>query len=279
MNKELINYIKLLLSKYTSMSLADFVIKAYLKIIKIIRMRIAGFFYKNYDFRKNQISNIELDFGKTSFENFDLNLSASKKLEFLQRSWMTGFYDFLGSGPVNVNLDKNDQLNLLSAHAPYSSMVRQQLSDGYLLKRWNEDFKSGHSWSNTILSFKCTYGDKDGVDIKLPWEFSRLQHLPQMAIYAISDECRNQEELSQEIIDQILDFWSSNPLYMGPNWICAMDVGIRAVNILMALQILTSRFPDLITTKQRSLISQSIYHHGKFIVENLEYSAELTSNH
>lgn len=279
MSSEIISYIKLLHEKINSMPLRYVIIKIWLKIFNLFKIRIKSFFYSLIDYRGFKNNKSVVDFKKISFEDLKLDFYVKGDLKLLVGLWMEGCYDFLGSGPVDVCSKNNFDINILRVHKPYSLMVRKLISDNYRSKRWNEDFKSGYVWSNATPSFKCSYGDRYGVDIKLPWEFSRLQHLPQMAIWAIDDECNNSEDVAKEILDQILDFWSSNPLYMGPNWMCAMDVAIRAVNILMAINILIPRFQYLICDKKKAVLSDSIYHHGKFIIDNLEYSAELTSNH
>lgn len=47
---------------------------------------------------------------------------------------------------------------------------------------WQLDFKSGYRWSGKDHVSKVLYAHKGGVDIKVPWELSRLQHLPQLAL-------------------------------------------------------------------------------------------------
>jgi hypothetical protein len=46
---------------------------------------------------------------------------------------------------------------------------------------WHLDFKSGYRWQEDVWYRDIQYGYKTGVDIKVPWELSRMQHLPQLA--------------------------------------------------------------------------------------------------
>ncbi len=52
----------------------------------------------------------------------------------------------------------------------------------YVPLDWQVDFKSGYRWSVRILGSSIPYGHRPGVDVKLPWELARLQHLPPMAL-------------------------------------------------------------------------------------------------
>ena len=44
---------------------------------------------------------------------------------------------------------------------------------------WQLDFKSGR-WTEATWASRLQYGHLLGVDVKIPWELSRMQHLPQM---------------------------------------------------------------------------------------------------
>jgi hypothetical protein len=46
---------------------------------------------------------------------------------------------------------------------------------------WHLDFKSGYRWQESTWYKDIRYGHKLGVDVKVPWELARMQHLPQLA--------------------------------------------------------------------------------------------------
>ena len=54
---------------------------------------------------------------------------------------------------------------------------------------------------------------------------------------AIAYRFTKDEKYVIEIKNQIIDWINNNPYCCGPNWVCAMDVGIRASNWLVALEI------------------------------------------
>ena len=68
-------------------------------------------------------------------------------------------------------------------------------------------------------------------DIKLPWEFSRGYSFVLQSAVAPPDR---REAVARDIADQILLWEQHNRDLDGPNWICAMEVAIRAVNWTLA---------------------------------------------
>lgn len=57
---------------------------------------------------------------------------------------------------------------------------------------WHLDFKSGYRWQENAWYKDIQYGHKPGVDVKVPWELARMQHLPQLATaYVLAEESAN----------------------------------------------------------------------------------------
>lgn len=149
---------------------------------------------------------------------------------------------------------------------------------------WHLDFKSGYRWSeDTYYHDILLYGHKPGVDIKVPWELARMQHLPQLVwTYALSksgyEGFRQPEVYSREFCNQVLDFIATNPPRFGVNWCCTMDVGIRVVNWLVTYDLFKA-YGVAFNKNFEAKFIRSIYDHGLHIVNNLEWSAELHGNH
>ncbi len=175
----------------------------------------------------------------------------------------------------------------------------------YLPIDWHLDFKSGYRWSESTWYKDIRYGHKLGVDVKVPWELARMQHLPQLAFaYAFAaqsskpkaqskgdkqeTEFENQksgkgqlespERYALEFRSQVLDFIATNPPRFGVNWACTMDVAIRAANSLVAYDIFRAYGAEFDAEFER-VFSRSIYEHGLHIINNLEWSEEHRSNH
>ena len=114
----------------------------------------------------------------------------------------------------------------------------------------------------------------DGSDVRLLWELNRLGHLLALGrAYAAGGG----EELAQEFFAQIEDWAGQNPPGRGPNWACAMEVALRAVNLLAALR-LFRRSPSLNEERLARLLAL-FDAHGRHVRRNLEYSYIATSNH
>ena len=122
------------------------------------------------------------------------------------------------------------------------------------------------------------YGNNLGVDVKVPWELARMQHLPQLALYAITrKEKIKQKKIILEIKNQFFDFISSNPPGFGINWLCPMDVGIRATNWIITLDIIYTHLNQF-SKNEIEIILFSILKHGRFLLNNLEWSED-RNNH
>jgi len=140
---------------------------------------------------------------------------------------------------------------------------------------WHQDFKSGFEWPKG--KFYVNYKQVDlsnDADVKIPRELSRCHHLVILGqAYLISKD----EKYAQEFVSQILHWIEENPLMYSINWGCAMDVAIRAVNWLFALNmVIDSKFVDQAFINK---ILESLYQHGWFIDKNLERGFKFRANH
>lgn len=170
---------------------------------------------------------------------------------------------------IDSNLKESQRIWLLIRHGKWAK-------DQYLPIDWQADFKSGFRWSGHCHYTRIAIAPKPGVDIKSPWELSRMQHLPPMAIAAIHGGQR--DECIQEIRAQILDFIATNPPRQGVNWACPMDVAIRVSNWLLAVDILQSDSVDLDKGFLHVFV-RSVREHALHVVSNLEWAEEPRSNH
>lgn len=172
-------------------------------------------------------------------------------------------FNFLGSNWYCFN-GKNKEV--LSVHSIKSANVKSLVSEGYKFINWQLDFRTGFEFDVTQPFYNQ---QKDsGVDVKNCWELGRLQWLPQLAL-------NGSQESIEEVQNVVLDFICSNPIGMGVQWMCAMDVGIRVSNVLVALDLIW----DNVSDEVREEILGSVYQHGKFIYDNLEYKEGAGGNH
>ena len=148
---------------------------------------------------------------------------------------------------------------------------------------WHLDFKSGYRWKEDIWYQEVPYAHEPGVDIKVPWELARMQHLPQLAwAYAFAAEGRDgfadADVYRKQFRNQVLDFTATNPPRFGVNWRCTMDVGIRVANQLLAYDLFQA-FGAAFDADFKDVFRRSVYEHGLHIIGNLEWSEQLRGNH
>ncbi len=112
------------------------------------------------------------------------------------------------------------------------------------------------------------------ADVKYPWELARCQHWVTLAqAYRLTGD----ERFAAEVMAELDDFVAANPVGIGINWTCTMDVGLRAVNWVVALDLI--RTCPVIENAAWSRAHAALMDHGLFIRANLENNYEVTSNH
>ena len=170
---------------------------------------------------------------------------------------------------------------LRGPHEKMGKAIWSRIEDRYEPIDWQQDFKSGYRWSQKSFHKRISpIPNLEGVDIKIPWELARFQHLPHLAVVAgTAQDVPLREKLIEEFKNEVLDFMAANPVGMGVNWVCAMDIAIRAVNLLVARDFMI-RFDTthILSGDFNRLFNVFLYRHGEFIRENLERSA-LNANH
>ena len=191
--------------------------------------------------------------------------------------WKQHRFDLLGSGPLIMAVDPAAPPALPRSWRGTAKKLRGLLPAGYQSIAWHRD-AAGSEWSPSKWSKRITICEVAGEEVKWPWELARLQHLPAMAARIDNSDTHAGEDISQEVRAQIIDFIASNPPCFGVNWICAMDVGIRAANIAVAVDLCQSSGIAWDDAFLR-LISATLRDHGRFLVKNLEWGASLSSNH
>jgi len=112
------------------------------------------------------------------------------------------------------------------------------------------------------------------ADVKYPWELARCQH---WAVLGQAFALTGDERFAQEIAHELDDFVEANPIGIGINFTCTMDVAIRALNWAIGLELVHRS-----TTLDRVFWHRAyaaLYDTGLFTRNNLENTYEVTSNH
>ena len=252
------------------------------KLFNKITVFLNNFIKRRIDFiNKNTHINFKIPIIKTSYINtkeLDLSNIDPDAAKYLSKMYIEHKFDLLGSGWVKNSYD-SAALGLEGYKYDMNVATPANALEGYEPIDWQKDFKSGFRWNEKKWYKDQRIAHKPGSDIKVPWELARFQHLPQLAIFAMADPSLKEQNL-KEFKNQILDFISNNPPRMGVNWTCTMDVGIRVANMLAAYDMFCQMDEGGILDQNfKQTFSNSVYEHALHIVNNLEYSPHLTSNH
>lgn len=170
-----------------------------------------------------------------------------------------------------------------AANFPEAHRVWTLVDRAYRPIDWHVDFKSGYRWPETTWFGHIAYGRAPGVDIKVPWELARMQHLAVLAhafALARAGEAggRPAGVYQREFRNEVLDFVATNPPRFGVNWQCAMDVAIRAANWLVAYDLFRTAGAEFDREFEEVFIC-SIYEHGAHVRRHLEWSEHFRGNH
>jgi hypothetical protein len=164
-------------------------------------------------------------------------------------------FDLLGTGAF---IARDPDRRSDSAYAPidwrYDPRSGQRFPAGFPSERWSPAM--------------CP----PGADIKLPWELGRAQHLVTLAqAFMLTGD----ERFRREVRLQCEDFVEGNPVGKGVQWICTMDVALRAVSWALAADALAGDDDD----REWRPVYDALFRHGLFIRSHLENTFEVTSNH
>ena len=182
-----------------------------------------------------------------------------KKIEYKFKDIIGYFYirNKVNKIPSNLKLN-NISLNIKSDE------LKEEYADNDTIKTFNE--YSSYKEMITKLTTENVFWRKINLkkynDIKIIWEYNRLQFLVPIAI----KYKKTNNKKYKEYIENIIDYWEKNNKYeYSVNWNNNLEVAIRALNISLTLMILSD---DELNKKYTELL----YLHAKYISNEIDYS-------
>lgn len=134
---------------------------------------------------------------------------------------------------------------------------------------WHRESVTGFRWNPNVLYSRVNALTPPGSDIKHPWELSRCQHFSALGLaWQLTDD----EGYLREYVNETVDWISSNRVGYGVNWVCAMEVAIRAVNWLAGYSLLQEALQKSEHTRFRRELTLSLWEHARFISTHLEWN-------
>lgn len=233
-------------------------IYTYLTGSKLDRFAIRTKLLNRVGFNKHKIK----DYIYTNLVDVSKLMSVDTIEENVYMHYMKHEFNFLGLGWKNWNKKS------------------QSTNDGYVKIAWNTDVKSGYIFATSYDNSDFLKGIPQGTDIKNPWELARMQHWPQLALYGL---CNNHErqKIQTEFRNQMKDFIECNPVGQGVHFFCAMEIAIRAINLMISYDII-SQYEDMSFDEEFvSIFETYLYSHYQAIINRLEknYFTGHTGNH
>jgi hypothetical protein len=106
------------------------------------------------------------------------------------------------------------------------------------------EFKGDNCWRRDPLGTKdwgleyhadVVLFSNDGADIRVLWELNRFGHAVTLACaYHLTKD----ERYAETFFAQMDEWTRQNPYCRGANWQCAMEVALRAINLLLAFDLI-----------------------------------------
>ncbi len=139
--------------------------------------------------------------------------------------------------------------------------------------QWTRDPFSGFVWPLDYHR-EIKLMRSDGSDVRVVWELNRLGHLVSLGrVYTVT----NDERFATEFLAQLRSWSEQNPYGRGVNWNCAMEVALRAMNLLGAFELF--RHSSQVDPDSMAFSLSLLQQHGTYIRRHLEFSYITTSNH
>lgn len=148
---------------------------------------------------------------------------------------------------------------------------------------WHTDIRLKQQGGNDYLFCSMTFYDDIAIqvgegqalakDIKVPWELSRLQHIPVLAhAYNMTHDIKYQNTF----IHHVQHWKYHNPYLQGANWVCPMEVALRSISLIIAWQYFKNT--DISDDFWQQYVAL-LYDHMAYLEHNWEWYDGRTSNH
>ncbi len=151
-------------------------------------------------------------------------------------------FDFLGSGKI-----------------PFGEKIN-----------WHRDYRACYEWPNDInyidmgeCAFDLVVGKYRDAELKFPWDVSNLMWFPSLVSAYFLTGNRQYVAAVKNDLDEWLE---NNPPPLGVNWFCPMNIGMRAINIIVAF----AAFYPLFSEDFSRRVLASLMMHGIVISAYLE---------
>jgi Heparinase II/III-like protein/Heparinase II/III N-terminus len=166
----------------------------------------------------------------------------------------------------------------LPRSAEAANILQEQVAPfekGYLLF-FSAEFKKVTDWlTNPDTGFRYDVSkhwteipdlSAEAGDIKYVWEKSRFAFIYTLIRY----DYHAQQDMSEVVFGEIIDWIDANPVNCGPNWRCSQEISLRVLNWTFALNYYKNS--SSLTESRFEKIIDAIYWHTQHVEANIDFS-------
>lgn len=131
--------------------------------------------------------------------------------------------------------------------------------------KWHVDPRSSYEWPIRDYKKQILIDLENQADVKYPWELSRMHHMVWYGqAYSLTGELKFIDAYKKDFIS----WYVANPFLKTVHWTCAMEVSIRAINLIVGYSALKDELDkdDVWLSK----FNQTLFLHGDFVAHHLE---------
>lgn len=141
---------------------------------------------------------------------------------------------------------------------------------------WSKDYMSGFKYPMYRFDkIKISKWFNKGIDIKFPWQISCFYFSANLAQnYIVTGD----KKYYLKFRDLLIDWIDNNPFCYGVNWYCTMEVAIRVINWIFAINLFFDEFNK--DNNFKKIVIKSLIQHAEYISTFPEiYKNGHTTNH
>jgi hypothetical protein len=175
------------------------------------------------------------------------------------------FHGLRGAVQANASADQRQAITVAAAdtlEGRFSALGRtwppRDHHRVFTAEAWRLDPVSGTLWPGPEMhAFDVDFRSAgDRGDIKYVWEFNRLQQLPPLAVqWLLSGDGK-----CLEAIEAAIDSWhAANPPFRGVAWASGIEVALRAISLIVTLDIAGDKLAAATRGKTGEILAASAY--------------------